>query len=407
MVEKFEIIAKTFQGLENVLADEIKELGAENVTVGSRSVSFFGDKELLYKSNFRLRTAIRIIKPIYTFKARTIEEFYGNAKKFDWTSVMELNHKFAVDSVVDSEHFPHSRYIALKLKDAIADQFRDKFGKRPFIDPKNPQIQFHVYVHDDVCTISLDSSGESLHRRGYRDSQDIASINEVLAAGLVKLSGWDGNSDFIDPMCGSGTILIEAALIAYGIPPGVFRQHFGFENWLDFDDNLLQSIYNDDSMERDFNHQIIGGDISRRAVESAAQNIKSAGLQKKIEIRQSSVFDFNPPAKPKSIVITNPPSGDKLSKDQIESFFQQLSDIFKQKFVNLDVWVISSNFEALKSISLRPSKKIILSNGSLEYIFEHFAMYKGSKEGDSDKSKDFRKPKPTETGEKKILKRKS
>ncbi|MGE0077959.1 MAG: class I SAM-dependent RNA methyltransferase [Bacteroidales bacterium] len=407
MVEKFEIIAKTFQGLEDVLADELKELGAEDIKIENRSVSYTGDKELLYKSNFRLRTAIRILMPIYTFNARTVEEFYGQAKKFDWTSVMELSHKFAVDSVVNSDLFPHSRYVALKLKDAIADQFRDKYGKRPFIDPKNPQIQFHINVVDDVCTIMMDSSGEPLHRRGYRAGQDISPINEALAAGLIKLSGWDCNSDFIDPMCGSGTIAIEAALIAYGIPPGVFRQNFGFENWLDFDDELLQGIYNDDSMERDFNHSIIARDISRMAVESALQNVKNAGLQKKIEVQSGSIFDYNPTSGNGGIVVTNPPFGEKLSKEQIESFYSQLGDCFKQKYSGFDVWLISSNMEALRSFGLRPSKKLTIFNGALECIFEQFSMYAGSstveRKDNPKRDRNEQKGKPLSKGKDKAL----
>lgn len=372
------MVAKTLQGLEEVLAKELAEIGAENIEVGCRSVSYFGTKETLYKSNFWLRTALRVLKPIYAFNARTIDEFYGNARKFDWTSVMELSHKFAVESVVNSELFPHSRYIALKLKDAIADQFRDRFGKRPFVDPKKPHITFHIHVNHDVCTVSLDSSGESLHRRGYRVAQDVAPINEVLAAGLIKLSGWNGDSVFIDPMCGSGTILIEAALIAYGIAPGIFRQHFGFENWLDFDEPLLQSIYNDDSRERDFEYLILGRDISKQAIASAMENIKESGLHKKIDLGVASIFDYNPPKVDKGIVITNPPYGERLKKEQIESFYKQLSDVFKNKYTGYDVWIISSNQEALKSFGLRPSKKINLLNGALECKYQRFSMYKGS-----------------------------
>jgi putative N6-adenine-specific DNA methylase len=378
MSEKFQMVAKTLQGLEEVLAEELKEIGAEDIEVGCRSVTFYGTKETLYKSNFWLRTALRVLKPIHVFNARTIDEFYGNARKFDWTSVMDLSQKFAVESVVNSELFPHSRYIALKLKDAIADQFRDRFGKRPFVDPKKPHIQFHVHVNNDVCTVSLDSSGESLHRRGYRVAQDVAPINEVLAAGLIKLSGWDGDSVFIDPMCGSGTILIEAALIAYGIAPGIFRQHFGFENWLDFDDQLLQSIYNDDSRERDFEYLIIGRDISKQAIASAMENVKESGLQKKIDLAVASIFDYNPPKVDRGIVITNPPYGERLKKEQIEGFYKQLSDVFKNKYPGYDVWLISSNQEALKSFGLRPSKKVTLLNGALECKYQRFSMYKGS-----------------------------
>lgn len=378
MSEQFEMIAKTFQGLEGVLADELVALGAQDVIPGCRSVKFNGDKEFLYKANFRLQTAIRILKPIYVFKAHTVEEFYGNAKKFDWTSVMELSQRFAVDGVVNSEYFNHSRYVALKLKDAIADQFRDRFGRRPFVDPKNPDIQFHVHVYNDICTISLDSSGESLHKRGYRVGQDVAPINEVLAAGLLKLAGFKGDSTFIDPMCGSGTIAIEAALMAYGIPPGVFREKFGFENWLDFEPELLQNIYNDDSMERDYEYAIFASDISHQSIEIATNNVKAAGLLKKMYISTKSIFDYNPPAEDYGLVVTNPPYGERLKKEQIEMFYKQLGDCFKQKYSGYDVWLISSNFEAMKNFGLRPSCKIPLFNGELECTFQKYEMFRGS-----------------------------
>lgn len=377
MAEKFEMIAKTFQGLEDVLAEELRSIGAEDINPICRAVSFSGDKALLYKANLQLRTAVRILKPIYSFKARTEDELYGQARKFDWASVMELSQKFAVDSVVNSEIFNHSRYVALKLKDAIADHFRDKYGKRPFVDPQNPHIQIHIHVNEDDCVISIDSSGESLHRRGYRKNQDLAPINEVLAAGLVLLSGWKADTHFIDPMCGSGTILIEAALIANGIPPGIFRKHFGFENWLDFDESLLQTIYNDDSMEREFNHAIIGGDLSKRAVEIANENIKNAGLQRKIEVKVKSVFDYFPP-EGRGIVITNPPYGERLKKDQIDTFYKQLGDCFKQRYSDYEVWLISSNMDALKNIGLKASNRLTLFNGPLECKFQKYSMYPGS-----------------------------
>ncbi len=377
MAEKFEMIAKTQQGLEGVLAEELRAIGAEDVTSTPRGVSFKGDQEMMYKANIQLRTALRILKPIYTFKARTEDEFYGHAKKFDWTSVMDVSHKFAVDSVVNSEAFNHSRYIALKLKDAIADHFREKVGKRPFVDPQNPHIRIHIHIEEEDCTISLDSSGESLHRRGYRQSQDASPINEVLAAGMILLSGWNGESDFIDPMCGSGTLLIEAGLYAHGIPPGIFRKNFGFENWFDFDKSLLQQVYNDESMEREFKHSIIGGDISKRAFETSIDNIRNAGLQKKIDLKNRSVFDFNPP-KGNGIVITNPPYGEKLKKEQIETFYKQLGDCFKQRYSGYDVWLISNNFEALKSFGLRPSNSLSLANGALECKYQKFSMYQGA-----------------------------
>lgn len=372
------MIAKTFQGLEQVLAEELKAIGASDVQPICRGVSFTGDKELMYKANLHLRTALRVLKPIYTFKARNEEELYGQAKKFDWTSIMNLSQRFAVDSVINSEIFFHSRYIALKVKDAIADYFREKLGKRPFVDPQNPDIRIHVHILEDECTISLDSSGESLHRRGYRLVQDAAPINEVLAAGLIMLSGWRADSDFIDPMCGSGTIIIEAALYAYGIPPGVFRKHFGFENWPDFDGDLLQNVYNDDSMEREFNYSIIGSDISKRAVEIAQENIKNAGLQKRIDLRLKSVFDTTP-SEGKGIVITNPPYGERIKKEQLDIFYKQLGDCFKQKYLGYDIWILSGNKEAMKSFGLRPSANIALLNGAIECKYQKFSMYQGSK----------------------------
>lgn len=374
----FDMIAKTFQGLEQVLADELAALGAQDIMVGCRSVKFSGDKEMLYKANFRLQTAIRILKPIYQFSAHTVEEFYGNARKFDWGTVMDLSHRFAVDAVVNSPYFNHSRYVALKLKDAIADQFRDRHGRRPFVDPQNPHIQLHVHVYNDTCTVSIDSSGRSLHRRGYRQGQDVAPINEVLAAGMLKLAGFDGTCSLIDPMCGSGTIAIEAALMAYGIPPGIFRERFGFEHWFDFDPGLLQDIYNDDSMECDFEHEIVASDISRQAIEVATMNAKAAGLLRKISIEQRSIFDYTPPADQPGLVVTNPPYGERLKLDQMELFYKQLGDCFKQRYSGYNVWLITSNFEALKSFGLRPSRKIPLFNGDLECTFQKYEMFNGS-----------------------------
>lgn len=378
MSPKFEIVAKTFQGLEELLAHELSTIGATDVTVQRRAVTFTGDTEMLYRANFQTRTALRVLKPIFQFKARNEEELYGQAKKFDWTTVMDISHKFAVDSVVNSEVFTHSRYVGLKLKDAIADHFRDRFGRRPFVDPKNPHIQVHIHVSDQDCTVLLDSSGESLHRRGYRTNQSLAPINEVLAAGLIKLSGWDFTKPLVDPMCGSGTILIEAALMAKGIAPGIFRKEFGFENWLDFDKSLLEKIFNDDSHETDHSPAVVGSDISKQVVEMAQDNIRNAGLQKLIQLFHKSIFDFDPPKEP-GVVITNPPYGERLRKDQIEVFYRQLGDSFKQRYQGYDVWLLSGNMDAMKSFGLRPSTNIHLLNGAIECKYMRFPMYTGSK----------------------------
>lgn len=378
MTQKFELVAKTLHGLENILAQELNGIGATDVTVHKRAVSFTGSNETIYKANFHCRTASRILKPIFSFVARNEEELYGQAKKFDWSTVMDISHKFAVDSVVNSETFTHSRYVALKLKDAIADQFRDRTGRRPFVDPKKPHIQIHIHVSGQECTILLDSSGDSLHRRGYRQNQDVAPLNEVLAAGLIQLAGWDMQKPFIDPMCGSGTLIIEAALLARGIAPGVFRKEFAFENWLDFEKDTFEKIYNDDSNERDTEVLIFGNDMSKRAIDITRENLKNAGLSKHVVVENRSIFDFVPPADP-GIVITNPPYGERLKKEQIEVFYRQIGDCFKQKYEGYDIWMLSGNPEALKNFGLHPSKTHTLFNGTIECKYQKFNMYKGSK----------------------------
>ncbi|HZJ74086.1 MAG TPA: THUMP domain-containing protein [Perlabentimonas sp.] len=378
MQDKKTFIAKTLHGLEELLANELKTIGAEDVTIQRRMVSFTGNTETLYRANFQTRTATRILMPIYEFKARNEEELYGLAKKFDWTSVMELSHKFAVDATVNSETFTHSHYIALKLKDAVADHFRDRFGRRPFVDPKKPHIQLHIHINNHDCTILLDSSGESLHKRGYKLYQDIAPINEVLAAGLILLSGWDAKTPFIDPMCGSGTIAIEAALIARGIAPGIFRKNFGFENWLNFEKDTFEKVFNDESYERDLTPTIIGNDLSKRAIDLAILNAKNAGMHKFISMEKCSIFDFVPPQGP-GTVITNPPYGERLKKEQITTFYKQLGDSFKQKYQDYKVWMLSGNMEAIKSFGLHASKTYTLFNGPLECKYLKYDIYSGSK----------------------------
>ena len=273
---EFELIAKTFQGLETVLASELIDLGANNIQIGRRMVSFTGDKETMYRANFQLRTAIRILKPISHFKAKTADEVYDAVKRIDWTQYLTNDTTFAVDSVVFSTEFKHSKFVAYKVKDAIVDQFREKTGDRPNIRIVNPDIQLHIHVAEYDCTLALDSSGESLHRRGYRQEAVEAPLNEVLAAGIILQTGWRGECDLIDPMCGSGTFAVEAALIARGIAPGVFRKEYAFEKWPDFDSELFERIYEDDSREKEFEHHIYGYDNNRQAVEIATRNVKAA-----------------------------------------------------------------------------------------------------------------------------------
>ena len=275
MEQEFELIAKTFMGLEPVLAEEPTQLGANNVQIGRRMVSFTGDKEMMYRANFQLHTAIRILKPIKHFKARSAEEVYDEIQKIKWDDILDVKKTFSVDSVVYSEEFRNSRFVTYKVKDAIVDWFREKQGTRPNISVSNPDIRLNIHIAEDNATLSLDSSGESLHRRGYRQEQVEAPLNEVLAAGMILMTGWKGECDFIDPMCGSGTIAIEAALIARNISPGVFRKEFAFEKWNDFDQDLFDMIYNDDSQEREFEHHIYGYDVDMKAVNTANLNVRT------------------------------------------------------------------------------------------------------------------------------------
>ena len=373
---EFEMIAKTFQGLETVLATELIELGANNIQIGRRMVSFTGDKELLYRANFQLRTAIRILKPIKHFRATSADEVYSAVQEIDWTEYLTNETTFAVDSVVFSTEFRHSKFVAYKVKDAIVDQMREKTGNRPNIRVTNPDLQLHIHIAEYDCTLSLDSSGESLHRRGYRQESVEAPLNEVLAAGIIMLTGWKGQCDLIDPMCGSGTIAIEAALIARGIAPGVYRKEYAFEKWSDFDQDLFDSIYEDESREHNFEHHIYGYDINRNAVAIATTNVKAAGLSKEISIAQQDFADFTQPAE-KSIIITNPPYGERISAPDLLGLYKMIGERLKHQFVDNDAWILSYREECFDQIGLKPSLRTPLFNGSLECELRKYQIFSG------------------------------
>ena len=373
---EFELIAKTFQGLEPVLATELIELGANNIQIGRRMVSFVGNKELMYRANFQLRTAIRILKPIKHFRATTAEEVYDAVKQVDWTEYLDNNTTFAVDSVVFSNEFRHSKFVAYKVKDAIVDQFREKTGDRPNIRIVNPDIQLHIHIAEYDCTLALDSSGESLHRRGYRQESVEAPLNEVLAAGIILQTGWRGECDLIDPMCGSGTIPVEAALIARGIAPGVFRKEYAFEKWPDFDPELFSAIYDDDSRERPFEHHIYGYDNNRKAVAIATNNVRAAGLSKEITIDFKDFKDFVQPRE-KSIIITNPPYGERISAPDLLGLYKMIGERLKHQFTGNDAWILSYREECFEAIGLKPSLRTPLYNGALECELRKYRMFDG------------------------------
>ena len=370
------MIAKTFQGLENVLAEELTQLGANNIKIGRRMVSYTGDQEMLYRSNFCLRTAIRVLKPIKHFRATSADEVYEAVKAIDWTQYLSNDTTFAVDSVVYSTEFRHSKFVAYKVKDAIVDQFRENTGNRPNIRVSNPDIQLNMHIAEYDCTLSLDSSGESLHRRGYRQEAVEAPLNEVLAAGIILMTGWRGETDFIDPMCGSGTLPIEATLIARNIAPGVFRKSFAFERWADFDAELFDKIYNDDSQEREFLHHAYGYDNNRAAVAIAGQNVKTAGLTNDITIEFQDFKDFTQPAE-KSIIVTNPPYGERIKPEDLLGLYKMIGGQFKHQFVDNEAWVLSYREECFDAIGLKSSLKVPLYNGSLECELRKYQMFSG------------------------------
>ena len=378
MEQTFEIIAKTFMGLEPVLAKELTQLGANDVQIGRRMVSFKGDKEMLYRANFQLHTAIKILKPIRHFKAKSADDVYEEIRKTDWTTYLDNDKTFAVDAVVFSEEFRHSKFVSYKVKDAIVDQFREKTGSRPNISVANPDIRLNIHIAEDKCTLSLDSSGESLHRRGYRQETMEAPLNEVLAAGMILMTGWHGETDFIDPMCGSGTLLIEAALIAHNMAPGLFRDEYAFEKWPDFDADLFDRIYNDceEQEKDDVTCHFYGYDIDPKAVNTARHNVQAAGLTASITIEQQDFKLFKQPAK-KSIIVTNPPYGERISTPDLLGTYRMIGERLKHEFTGNDAWVLSYREECFDQIGLKPSIKIPLYNGSLECEFRKYQMFDG------------------------------
>ena len=393
MSEQFEMIAKTFQGLEEILAEELTTLGANDIQIGRRMVSFTGDKRMMYKANFCLRTAIRILKPIKNFTAKDADEVYNQIQAIPWEEYLDVNKTFTIDAVVFSEEFRHSKFVSYKVKDAIVDYFRKKTGKRPSVRINNPDVLLNIHIAQTTCTLSLDSSGESLHRRGYRQEQVDAPLNEVLAAGMLLMTGWRGECDLIDPMCGSGTIPIEAALIARNIAPGVFRKGFAFEKWVDFDSEMFDEIYNDDSQEREFTHKIYGYDNNPKANEIATHNIKAAGVSKDVTLKLQPFQQFEQPQE-KSIIVMNPPYGERISTNDLLGLYQMIGERLKHAFVGNEAWVLSYREECFDQIGLKPSKKVPLFNGALECEFRKYEIFDGkykefkSQEGEGEEKKE-------------------
>ncbi len=380
MENNFTMVAKTLFGFEELLAKELVQLGARDVKTGVRNVSFSGDTGFMYKANLGLRTAIKILKPIKSFRVVNEQDLYDQVYKMKWDEYLESTGTLAIDATVHSEVFTHSLYIALKTKDAIVDKFRNTTGVRPNVDLQFPDLKINVHIDRQQCTLSLDSSGDSLHKRGYKTATNIAPINEVLAAGMIMLSGWDGQTDFMDPMCGSGTILAEAAMIACNIPPNLMRKEFAFERWKDWDVELFEKIEESLlSKTRDFHHKITGYDKSPSAVSKAKENIKNAHLDEFITIKHEDFFKTQKAGEEKLHMVFNPPYGERLENLNAEEFYSNIGDTLKQGYPNTDAWFITSNLEALKFVGLRPSRKIKLFNAKLEGRLVKYDIYEGSK----------------------------
>ncbi|QTV05259.1 THUMP domain-containing class I SAM-dependent RNA methyltransferase [Faecalibacter bovis] len=375
--------AKTFYGFEEILAQELKALGAADVKIGNRMVEFYGDLGFMYKANYSLRTALRIQKPIHTFSVKTDTQLYERMKKFPWENYFNVDQTFVIDPTVFSDYFTHSHYAALKVKDAIVDRFQENTGRRPSIDKDNPDVRFNLHISHDKVTLSIDSSGESLHKRGYRSETGPAPINEVLAACLLITSGWDGKGNYLDPMCGSGTMLVEAGMIACNIPAQIHRKEFSFQNWPDYDPKLFAEIRNFRiNRIRDFDYKIVGCDISPMMVKIAEENIRSADLSDIIEVRQQDFFTSKKDLFPVSVVF-NPPYNERLENDN-QVFYKQIGDTLKSSYPNTLAWFVTSDLSAKKYVGLKPSKKLKVFNGKLECDFLQYEMYEGSKKAKKD-----------------------
>lgn len=373
------IVAKTMHGLEDLLVDELKQIGASNIRKATRAVEFEGDKKVLYRANYELRTAIRILVPFYQFRARHENHFYKKVMEFDWSEIMNPDRTFAINAAVRSKYFTHSKYISLKAKDAIVDQFRNRTGIRPSIDVKDPDIRLNLHIQEDQCSIALDSSGDSLHRRGYRLNTGVAPINEVLAAGMIKLSGWDGTTPFFDPMCGSGTIPIEAAMLVKNIPAQTLRERFAFHSWKDFDKAIWDEVVEEAKARiRDVEVPIFAFDKDPQARHYTRKNAMLAGVDEFIDLDRQDFFQIEPPAET-GLIIMNPPYDERMPDEDIAAFYKEIGDHLKNTFSGWTAWMISSNKDALKSIGLRPSKKTTLFNGKLECKFQKFEMFAGKR----------------------------
>ena len=374
-------VAKTLFGLERVLADELSVLGAKEISPANRAVLFSGDMSLLYKSNYMARTALSVLMPVKEFWIKSAEDLYRKCLQIPWDTFMDVDNTISVTPVVQSQLFNHTGYAGLKLKDAVADYFRNICGRRPTVNPSNPDIMINLHISNDKVTVSLDSSLIPLFKRGYRQEQAAAPLNEVLAAGMLLISGWNASTDLIDPMCGSGTIPIEAGLIASNIPAGKFRKFFGFQKWKGYDSDIFRMIVEEgEAGIRNSPVKIFGSDISEQAVSQAFKNVNSAGLKDCIFLDVSDFMALKMHEN-RGVIFINPPYGERLLPEDTNAVYAMIGSALKHNFHGYTAWIISSNRESLKKIGLKPKEKHILFNGALECLFVRYELYQGSRKG--------------------------
>lgn len=376
MAEQFDLIAKTFFGLEEVLAREIEEIGGKNIDIGRRMVKYTGDQKILYKSNIYLRTALRILKNVSSFTIKDQDDYYNILLDFEWENYLGLHHSFAIDAVINSTIFNNSLYAAQRAKDALVDRFRKKYHKRPLVDTNSPDVLINLHLSESTLNISMDSSGVSLHRRGYRDAEGPAPLNQVLAAGMIYLSGWQPGEPFVDPMTGTGTLAIEAAMIARNMPPGLVRKEFCFQNWPDYNKKLYRQLMEEIELN-DTKPKIFANDISAQAIETARFNAQKANISSFIRFSNKSFKIYEPKAEEGTVII-NPPYGERMKPDKLFSLYQEIGDVLKLYYPGFKAWIISSNQEAMKKIGLRTKSKYKLFNGSLECTYAGYELFQGT-----------------------------
>jgi len=379
MENTFRIVSKTTFGFEHGVAKEFEQLGLTDIEIHNRAVSGVGTLKELYALNYCSRLSLRILVPILNCTVTSQQSLYDAVMSINWSNYISTNSKIAIDSSQNQSEFNNTMFISVKAKDAIVDQLRTASGDRPSVDIDNPDLRINIHIFKEQCTISLDSSGHSLHKRGYRNATVKAPLNEVLAAGLIFLSEWDCTVPFIDPMCGSGTIAIEACMLAKNIPAGYFTDGYSFFKWKNYDKQIWQDMVDEANAKIvDLKTKIVAMDVAKTSYEAAKENIEEAGLAEDIELIRMNFFDYANTFT-EGILVINPPYGERLSIDDVQEFYAEMGDTFKQHYKGMSAFIITSNPDGYKSVGLKTSKKMIVFNGGVECRFFKYDMYDGTK----------------------------